>query len=632
MMNNRVLKVLTILILALSIEASYRSVQWQKYELEQSLQKRINKVVGQVLDKNQFFVEVNIEASGPSVSLPKYVLKKKSTPKINGYKNTKSNGDLILMDKLGLEAPVYEGNYFQSDSEVQLELFKYSKRVERDYAAKMDLFANIEKIFIKVGVDKTVPSEKVDGLKKLITDIVPKVGEVKPELTFLNLDLRKKEKKTLLDRPGEFLQPIAYVLAAIIFSMSAYIVFSRYKKLQEEMLQSQKAATKDEKEEESQSRLPQAQNTIDPNLRPGSEQLSDAISEIESGVDRFCLYLEKSTEQSVNLVKKWLSVDTAVSRSAIYVISERLSVNELYKIFVSLSNDERELFRSITGETFSPADKKQGEKYLGQQVLEDIMVVAVTDDKELQRLLVEISPQKAAVLVTDNMEIGAVMLNLVSTEFMAGILSNLNVGVASEVYEKVLSMKEDDLKGPFDELKEILKKYIETPYKNPFERNIVEVMQELDYARSEGLLDVLVSSQQFDLLEEVMKSVFPGRLVSKLPETVFKATFRLLKTEAKVELLMCLDEKERKVFLNKAVREGTKGRELIDFELSQNLDNDTIMSHVLDHKDRIYGDFVALVRDYLKSDEKTRKIAANIAKCWLDEVKFEAQALEFDAA
>ena len=77
---------------------------------------------------------------------------------------------------------MFEGNYDQRSSDLQLKIFQYSKRVEREFNSKMDLFSNIEAVKIKIGLDKSVDQAKTAELKKLVEDILPKFGEVVPQV------------------------------------------------------------------------------------------------------------------------------------------------------------------------------------------------------------------------------------------------------------------------------------------------------------------------------------------------------------------------------------------------------------------------------------------------------------------
>jgi hypothetical protein len=615
------LTIITLLLTFSTLASSnYKSVQWQRFELESFLKERVSKISGQLIEKEKFFVEVAVSADDPSIAIPKYNFLKLKKTKLKQDKGP-LKGDYILFDKLGLNAPTYQGNNDQRKGELDLLLFQYSKKVEREYFSKMDIFSNIKSIEVKIGVDKSVAQETIDSLKDIVENTLPVFGEIKPKITVFNLAFKLNKTPSFLKKNSDVLAPIGIILAALIFSLSGLILFSRYRKLREELSQNETSAIKEEKETQEESLLPNTEQVIDPNFRPGSAQLTEAIGNTESGIDRFCLYLEKSTDQAINLVKKWITISSKQSEATLFILSESLSVDELYKIFVKLNANERQKFKSLMSEYFSVSNKTQADKYLAQQVLEDIMSVNMIEDKELQKLLLEISPLNAARLANEHIEEGAQLINLVGSDFLGKMFIHLDADKSDAIYEKALSLKEDDLKNDFTTLKNKLENYVVTVYRNPFERSVVEVMHELDYISSEKLLDVLISKKQFEIIEDIIKASFPVRLIELLPDVVFKGVFKTMNTKSKVEVILSFQESKRVNFLDKVAKSGTKGRELLDFEIKQSLNNAEFMENIEENKQSIYGGFIETIRQNIKTDEDIQVIAYKLARTWLEDIR-----------
>ena len=81
------------------------------------------------------------------------------------------------------------------------------------------------------------------------------------------------------------------------------------------------------------------------------------------------------------------------------ILSERMSIDELYQVFEKLSSYEREAWIRVSGNNdITPDLKQQADVFIAQQVMEDIMTVSATDDADLQKLLVELTPSKAATM------------------------------------------------------------------------------------------------------------------------------------------------------------------------------------------------------------------------------------------
>ncbi|GEM_PF-6975013 len=604
----------------------YKSVQWQKVEFENRLKNKIEDVIGQVIERSKFFVDVNITAKSQNLTVPTFSLQKELRPMVTSRRQSTVSNDYILLDKIGLNAPLYEGNDDQRISDLQLKIYQYSKRVEREFLEKSDLFQNIEAVSVRIGIDNSVPENKKSQIKDLVQNLIPKFENITPTVDILSLELHKEAPKSFYEDLISFTGPVGVIIATLLICVTSALIFYSYKKLRDEMVNREDKAKKKEQAHDEEKQLPESDHKVDPELRPGSPKLAEAISNTSEGVQRFCLYLEKSYDQATNLVKKWINLNTKVSATALSVLSERLSVEELFKVFMKLTVDERVAYRKATGIDMTIADKASGDKYIGQQVLEDIISVTVVSDKELQQLLVEITPAKAAKLVSENSREGSLLINLVGGDFLGKMFLLLDVPKTKELTSLALKVKELEFESSLSGLKQVLKKYVDDKYRNPFERRIAEVMKELDYIRSENLLDVLIDTKQFDAIEDVIRSSFPARLIDRLPAGVLKGIFKNMQIDAKVEFLACLDDDKRVKFIDKTTQAGTKGREVIEFELSRVLENVEAMEYVNSHKDDIYGTFVVKVQDKIKSDEITREAALAIAKSWFGEISVSSDA------
>ena len=75
-----------------------KSIQWQRIDLENKLRTRLIEFLGLVVEKDKFFVEVQINASTPNLTLPKFEMPKEEKKKVvQGIKFTdeKNENDFI---------------------------------------------------------------------------------------------------------------------------------------------------------------------------------------------------------------------------------------------------------------------------------------------------------------------------------------------------------------------------------------------------------------------------------------------------------------------------------------------------------------------------------------------------------
>ena len=187
-----------------------------------------------------------------------------------------------------------------------------------------------------------------------------------------------------------------------------------------------------------------ATDSVDPNFRPGSPQLIEAISTEKEGINKLFLYLEKSNDQASNLIKKWINLDSSLSNAALVILSERMSIDELYKVFENLTTEERESWIKVTSsDEITPDLKQQADGFIAQQVMEDIMTVSATEDAELQKLLVELTLTKAAEISRDNTDHGAILVNLMSSSFLSQMYLQLSIEEISEISSKGLQMADE---------------------------------------------------------------------------------------------------------------------------------------------------------------------------------------------
>lgn len=605
---------------AFSDSRSLDSVKWQKYKVESDLKTRVHQLVSQIISQEKFFVEVEIKTKEVNIPVPEYNLVQQKRPKLSDRKGIKINGEYILFDKIGLNAPLYEGNDAQRSGDLQLKIFQYSKRVEREFLSKNDVFNNIEEISIKLGFDTSIKEDQIESAVKMIETMIPNFAGVVPKVEKFSFKFKVEKVKQIgfLERWSGLLTPLGIFLATLLFCITIFFVFKSYQKDIQERENQKNDAEQLAEERSREASLPNSEVTVDPNLRPGSPQLAKAIEETSDGVGRFILFLEKSGEQAIKLVKKWVSLDTKVARYAIALLGERLSIEELYRVLINLTPNERSYFQKAGQAELRPQEKMDANKYLSQQVLEDIFMVNIVDDKELQDLLIKVSPNLASKIIKEHPSEGAYLVNLLSSEFISELFKHLPVELMKEVTKEAIHLKENDFDREYGALKAILQSYTKEAYVNPFLNRIVEWAFDIDVNSYQNLVDTLYESKQFEVLSELLVNRTPLSLIQLLSNEAMKILFKTIPLKLRVEYISLMEENGRMDFLDRISIEGSKNRDVLDFELNKLIEDEASYNEVRERESEVQGAIAQYVEELRSVNLQFSKDLEKIINNWLE--------------
>ena len=612
-----------------------QSIQWQRIALEQKLKKRLSGFLELIISNKKFFVEVEVKATTANLSVPNFKLPKRKSSSSIKFSNKKfrpkKGGEQFIFDKLGLMAPLYEQTSNQENQDLQIRFFQYKKRIENTKILQSDLFQLIEGIKVKLVIDQSISNEQQTKIKKLMVAILPTFGKIAPSLEILKVNFLQEKhlKSNQIDKYISSLStPVGIIIATFIFCLSSLFIFSGYKRFKQKTLEDEKEYKNQEDQDRLEDALPITDEVIDPMLRPGSPQLIDAISSQDEGVKRLFLYLDKSYLQACNLIKKWINLDSSLSNTSLIILSERMTIDELYKVFAKLSLEERDIWIKLSTNTDTTIDlKNQADRFIAQQVLEDIMTVSSTNDDELQKLLIELSPLKAASIAKKNLDHAAILVNLMGTDFLGQMYTYLNKDEIIEISSKGLSIKDEEINESCEDLKLILKNHVDIKYINPFSRKISEVIHKLGPLQQEDIINVLMNKKHFFILKDIVRNIIPISTIEKLPPEIIKTIFKKIPRKLQTEFLTSLDDKKRTFYINSISSEGSKGRDVIEFEINKNLENKLILDEILRKKDEIFASYITFVRKMASENEQLKSIIAIMIQDWIKENESESRSI-----
>ena len=212
----------------LNVGLASPSLEWQKLRLEEKIMSEIDSSVSGLLERNQYFIDVNIDYSDPG--MPNFDDLEKTGLKVSDIDFDKSSGGYIAFSKVGLEVPVLE-KYNQENQRKLKELYRFNE--------SYDLFKNIEAIGVSVFLSDSLDEALISKVKKVTNSLRLAYGDVTASFTFEVLPLENKiptvikpkegmSLKDILNFIARFGNAIGLILATLLFGIVTYLLMKKY--------------------------------------------------------------------------------------------------------------------------------------------------------------------------------------------------------------------------------------------------------------------------------------------------------------------------------------------------------------------------------------------------------------------
>ncbi len=116
----------------------------------------------------------------------------------------------------------------------------------------------------------------------------------------------------------------------------------------------------------------------------------------------------------------------------------------------------------------------------------------------------------------------------------------------------------------------------------------------------------------------------PWEIVGQLPDNTFKELVSSLPMDFQVQYFISLGEERREEELTRFAAKGSKGREMIDVELSVIMKNEILVKRIEgDRAFQIQSQFVDYARKFVSSNEAAQKEVAPLIMDWFNDIKRE---------
>ncbi|MGB0454831.1 MAG: hypothetical protein ACPGJV_14070 [Bacteriovoracaceae bacterium] len=662
----------------LSLQQGHKPIEWQKIDLQERVEQKVKDSLFPILKTNEYVVQVRIELDDSK----KIDLSTKSAPPPGGNKDKGGKGDeddkkkkkgvkfssditdepsedYIVFSKLGLEAPIY-GVEEEKESLVKID-FGAARKGGKPGASpktsevdliqktlvelndKYNLFKYLLGVDIVIFLDEALLPESREAIEKIVKSIYFNLGDVIPSLKveYVPLTAKKKQEEVkkeekekieeILGWVSKFSTTIGLVLATFLLGVFGWILLSKYEKLKKIQTLNLKGeagagegagggagagAGADEAGAGGEGEKGDGEGEGGDD---GDGKYSDKVGGL-NGVDRFRKYLENSPKEAIILIKKWLKDGSEDSQNALRAIVKLLSNDELMVVFETLKLSDRTRWKEIAATGINDKDLKAAVAYISRQIVEGILVPDVIDDEQVVDLILELSPAEAAKFCDENVEFGALLLNLLNSSVINQIFSNLSNDVVNELIEKSAEFRKEDFEGRIEELKETLSQYQNEVYRAPFLDRVMDLIKLSGGSNERPLFSALAKVEPYDSLVEVARSYLPSDLLPTMSTESFRMAVDQFSLKQLAELFSSMEDTERTNYLDKYAEEGTKAREMIELEVEQIFEDDLAVQRLRKARTEMWNNFLASVRENVRTNPELYKSLKEDIESWVKKI------------
>ena len=143
-------------------------------------------------------------------------------------------------------------------------------------------------------------------------------------------------------------------------------------------------------------------------------------------------------------------------------------------------------------------------------------------------------------------------------------------------------------------------------------------MKTVSNEKEKSIWNALLEANEINVIRVAALRMFPSHLIPKLPGGVLKQAIDRFNTAKKADFISALTEQDRKFYLEVCGKEGSKVREMLDYELTQIESNEIRKKKNLKQAPQLQKEYVDIVRSFVVADESIRDAATEIVNQWID--------------
>lgn len=640
------------------------SLEWQKQELSAGIISKIERVLGPVIGAENFYSDVSIttlEIEKPqfnktdeelaldaeklaeeatSEEEKKEEIKEIESPAATGkitFNSADPNDmpkDYIIFSKLGIEAPLIDDfNDFQPDGKIILSMPQgnddRSKKIEAagekvkelrkklhalknrpkpsiveqvwKYNESIDIFRNIDSLKITVSVNEDIDSDVKKTVNAILTKLNFNIGDIKPKLEIKFIEfgvLKEAQPEGFFKTLSRFSTALGLVLGTLLLCGLGWVLFKKYEELKQNETQAMTAAAgagaQEEKDDE----------------ESGSEDSVSSVSTdsdgnpVYNGIERFKTFLETNEATAVLLIKKWISLNEKKQIAALKALVQQLKNAQLALIFQGLDEDDRESWKENLNSPLTSEELEIANKYISNQIVEEIIVPNKISDPEVADILMKIEPSRAAEFIKEKPILGKFLLNILSTKFISRVFESFNDSELKSIVSGSLSLKDIKITDiQLSEMKSALEKFKQVKDRLPFVKKLIDLIPMATPGREKILFHSLSETGDAQIVRSVADEFFPSELLTKLPPGFVKTSMQSYPLSKRVELLSVLPEEEKSWLMEAIAPSGSKAADMIELELEKNSSDISFQKRIQEEGPQMHKEYITYLRKQIKIDK-----------------------------
>lgn len=564
--------------------------------------------------------------------------------------------DYIVFSKLGIEAPLVDDfNDFQPDGKIVLSMSNNSKNSEKKskaqlkaagkkaealrkklealknkpkpsvveqiwkYNESIDIFKNIDALKITVSINKDVNEDVKKSVNSILTKLNFNIGDVKPKLEIKFIEfgvLKEAEPESLFKSISRFSTAFGLIMGALLLCGVAWVLFKKFEDLKQNETSSMAAAMgggpgQDEKEDEK-----------DDDEGSAAAMSMDADGNpIYNGIERFKTFLETNGDSAVLLIKRWISLGGKKPNAALKAIVQQLENKQLSTIFAKIDEDDREEWKEKLNSPLTNEEVDVANKYISNQIVEEIIVPDKISDPEVADILMKIEPAKAAEFIKEKPVLGQFLLNILNTKFISKVFEHFTDEELSSIVSGSLGLKDIRItEEQLTEMKGALEKFKQTKDKLPFVKKILELIPIATPRREKILFHSLGEVGDAKVIRSIAEEYFPAELLTHLPETFVKTSMQSYPLGKRVELLSALDEEDKNWMMNAIAPPGSKAADMLELEFEKNAKDISFQRRIKEEGQAMHKEYVDFLRKQIQRDKSVAGDVTEILDNYVNEL------------
>lgn len=648
----------SLLCAAESLSDGNTSIEWQQLKLQENIEKKINRSLAPVLKEGEYVAEVKItldkDFSVPQSSKKITKTKQGKKAKFTTEISSNSSSDAVILNKFGLEAPIYGEDEVETETS-QAEL---SQKALIEISDHFNIFKYIKAIDINLTLDKSLPEKSREVIQTIVRGIGFNFNDIVPQINIQFLDLyaaknkdtkdpkdlkaatmnavsatQETDKKTTSLFHNQFKNldiAIGMIIAATLIAVALYV-------------NSRKTNTSDSQDETNSNNANNANNQAGANNsannepadkkdlassddqdifdQDGNMKESEVNTKIKEGTERLRKALTHHYNETIIIIKTFIKIGKPQEAFALKAIVDVLTDSELSTVFKSLSQDERSRWKEFLVEDLTKEQTYKAFNFISSRLMETMMVPSIVDDVELFDFFLDLTPSEAAKICQDDLDLAVVLSNVLSSNVINETYKLIPPELVSSIIESSLNFKSEDLKDQIPLLKIKMATLKPKKEKPIFVNRILEILPMAKAELEEKLYRVLLTHQPVDDVKLIALKSLPHALIAELPDSVFKHVIKQMTFEDQVAYFAILPDEKRQKKLSSFAKAGTKSYEMLDMEIQALIRNELTYRKIIKERAASFEEdfFNSTRKAVAESIDFQSEIIGQVEK-WLNEI------------